>query len=86
MPMALVQFSVASSVRTQLPKLRQGFGFAQCQGLPFAFAGMECETNSCFEAKRMGRPRVSLLSAIPQCVSYSGSPHPNVAESEVSDC
>ena len=56
MPGALVQFAVASSVRTQLPTLRQGFGFAQCQGLPFAFAGMECETYRCFVAKRMGRP------------------------------
>ena len=56
MPGALVQFAVASSVRTQLPTLRQGFGFAQCQGLPFRLCGVECETYSGYEAKRMGHP------------------------------
>ena len=56
MPGALVQFSVASSVRTQLPMLRQGFGFAQCQGLPFALAGVDREMLRYSEANRRSAP------------------------------
>ena len=75
MPGALVQFSVASSVRTQLPTLRQGFGFAQCQGIPFACAGVECEMYRCPEAKRMGHPRQTLLISVRQRVSWIGNPN-----------
>ena len=66
MPGALVQFSVASLVRTQLPTLRQGFGFAQCQGLPFAFAVWSVRQFVCPVAKRMGRPRPSLAIKVSQ--------------------
>ena len=38
------------------PTLRQGFGFAQCQGLPFALAGVDCEMLSYSEANRRSAP------------------------------